>query len=320
MLVVSWDRRGVAAVRAAGLKCTSYLVIRLKTRDAPERSEENCAATLAELRSQGVPEDAIISSEWMAAEDVDSVFVETSRFIQTHIAPRTLSLFVELSSAPMHVALHLVSLLIGGARCRELTIGYMEGEYPDEVVGGDSSFGYGRRRRVAIPGTVIRTDESQPFPYALSLGFEEARTFQALRDVEPDRLLVLLAEPGFEPKYTSRARAILSELQERFHVEQDDVLTAAAGSVEDAFLVLIRHSRSFPAHSNLRYLAAGTKSHGCAMVLASVARGGGEVLALVPEVFRAVNVKPTGTFWLTRILDSSVWRPSPPALQPEEGQ
>jgi hypothetical protein len=142
----------------------------------------------------------------------------------------------------------------------------------------------------------------------VSIGFEGSKTLRVLAREDPDRISVLLPDPGSKPGYPAIAEEKNKPLVEMYNVPPDQIVRTNAADAISAWRELGQAALERPEGENTYYLSCGTKAHALGMALRAVCLEFPCVLYNVPERHNYVQVTPTGQYWTFQIRDLSIVR------------
>jgi hypothetical protein len=207
----------------------------------------------------------------------------------------------------------LIAGLIQLAITPTVTVFYAEAKYPEKqekysYTPLDRPFSIGQWRAVAIPFLQGTPDPLKKRYFIVSAGFEGLKTARILTKADPDRISILLPDPGTRPGYVEETWLRNRDIIEEYRVPNSQILRAPAGDAIAAWKTLEAHSLERPRSESTFYLCCGTKPHALGFALRALSLGFPTVLYNVPEKHGFMEVNPNGVYWRFEISDvTSPW-------------
>jgi hypothetical protein len=293
--VSGWDERAISVLGAESLRADLAIVITFEEKDQSGYRERHDAGllqflpTIAKEVVQLEPSAAKLEDAWQMLYDV---------ILRRYIAAnRSLRIAMDCSVCPRYLTLSLLGLSLSGALASEIDIFYAEGFYPEKPELAEVSFTAGPWRTITVPGMEGSFHPGSGRYYLISVGFEGHKTLRVVNTADPDRISILLPDPGTRPDYVERALSDNRDLIESYRVPEDQIVRAAAGDAIGAWKLLAEANLERFDKENIYYLCSGTKAHSIALALRALTQPGGAVLYNVPERYSAVVVKPSNVYW-----------------------
>lgn len=306
ILVSSWDSRSIAVTAADGLTADESILVLFDVRDQQGLRDKHDVELGAFAARQSQTMTVLKGSSTDLAglwPRLLNLVLQTRQRLR-----RPLRLFLDLSACPRYYALALLANTLGTGVVSSCSLFYAEGTY-DEAEGVEERheiFTSGRWSSVPVPGLVGAWSPGKSRFYLASVGFEAAKTLRAVSRGDPDRVAVLLPDPGVRPDYAERTRVLNAELFEQFQVPNERVIRAPAGDAIRAWReISLAPDIERPDHENSFYVCSGTKPHSVALALRAMAVKHPTVLYNLPDAHRVTGVQPSGVFWSYRIEDLS---------------
>ncbi len=149
---------------------------------------------------------------------------------------------------------------------------------PDGAVSIDFGYATGRptipyrhsaiRSIEAIPGFEATTG-SDAGVLVLGLGFDRFMTASVVDQMEPDKVVVFLADPSTDPKYVAYAKRVHASVLGQT-VDADDVVAMPLLSVEESFRLLAEVVLPYTDRARVTIVPLGPKTHVLAALLVSM--------------------------------------------------
>jgi hypothetical protein len=210
---------------------------------------------------------------------------------------RPISLLLDISTLPRFLTGAVLAMGLARGISSRLTVFYSEGTYTGDVGDLQGIFTGERWKFVPINGLEGHYDSSKSRFYLVSVGFEGSKTLRYVSTHEPDRVSVLIADPGFEASYAARSRANNEDLIRYFHIPPEQTANAHAGDAVAVWSELdVRYFERFESE-NVSYLCCGTKPHSLGLMLRAMCLGSPCVLYNIPDQHKVINTQPTGKVW-----------------------
>jgi len=216
-----------------------------------------------------------------------------------------LRILVDLSTCPRYYSLGLIAGVIKCGMTPSVTVFYAEARYPDDLqpLPLDRPFTVGQWRAVAVPFLLGMPDPLKKKHFVVSIGFEGLKTARVLTKEDPDRISILLPDPGTRPGYAEEAWNRNSETVEQFRVPESQIVRAAAADAIAAWKNLNSNASERPAGESSFYLCCGTKPHALGFALRALSLSFPTVLYNLPERHSFMDTYPNGVYWKYEIRD-----------------
>lgn len=306
--VSGWDKRSVAIIDATRLRAREALLVFFDELDAEGLRTRHDALLTAYATS--------VSSEFSVqrgkATDVKLVWEALAEKVRSVFRKegRPLRVCISASACPRYHTLALLGVGVGFGFIKSLTIVYSDGVYPavdeDQI---EVAFTGGSAAVLPIPGLEGTNDPEKARFLLASVGFEGWRAMRAVSRAEPDRVGVLLPDPGSSAEYVERAIADNRLLLDEYAVSEERIVRAAASDAVAAWQALADRRLESLVTENCLYLCTGTKPHSIALALRAMQLNAPAVLYSVPEEFRVVPVECGRLHWRFDIEATSAPRP-----------
>jgi len=293
ILASSWDRRSVCILDAAEVHADHWVHITFQRSDSgglQERHQDVARDFIAAAGTSSTPchiDSLDLANSWR------SLWQALSEVHRSKGHP--LRVLLDLSVCPRYLGLAICATLIGRGMVDEMSVFYSEGVYPVQGT-GELLFTGGQWSPVAIPGLCNLVEVAASRLYVVSLGFEGDMTMRTIARADPDRVSLLMPDPGTQPGYTERTKEANRALVEEYLVPDRQIVRAAAGDAIGAWKALAVAGVE-RAGENVYYLCCGTKPHALGLALRCMSEGSGSVLYNRPEDHRVVDTAPAGVYW-----------------------
>jgi len=206
---------------------------------------------------------------------------------------RPLIIGFDITSCPRYFFLHFLAFCLKHNLSKRISFFYSEGEYKTE----NENFIHtkGEWEIIEIPTFESEIDPEYRSLFVASVGFKGRRCKSLLSKYEPHEIGILLPVPGYNEKYTNKAKKECSDLREDFFISDENIAVAPAGDAIAAWESLKKKSLNKEKH-RITYLTLGPKPH----VLAMGIHGFLNRYTLtyrIPEGYTKIEVESNGVVW-----------------------
>lgn len=297
----SWDARCLAVTAVQEMRTKRVVILLFDARD-DQGLRDSHDPKLTAFAEKIASKITVIRGE---STDLRSVWNQLSdELARARMAQQSpLSLFIDISTCPRFYSAATLAVALKKGWASRATLFYAEGVYPEPDGSVEIAFTGGRWSSVPIPGLEGLTDPGKERFYLVSAGFEGIKTFQAVAEGDPDRISLLLPQPGYREEYTARALQVNQKLVQEYCVPPEQILTAPAGDAIAAWAALARSPRERRDSENTFYLCCGTKPHAIALALRSLCLDYPVVLYNLPGEHRVIATQASGIFWVYEVSD-----------------
>jgi hypothetical protein len=132
--------------------------------------------------------------------------------------------------------------------------------------------------------------------FVVSAGWEGSRYRSIIAKYEPDRLGILLPNPGFASEYAYKSREECKPLIEEYNLGNNAIASAPAGDAIAAWQALKVPSFNKQDY-HIAYLTFGPKPHSLAMGIRGFLYDAISVIYRIPDEYIKIEVEPNGIFW-----------------------
>ncbi|MHB9144330.1 MAG: hypothetical protein ACYC5Y_03225 [Symbiobacteriia bacterium] len=239
-------------------------------------------------------------------KDLRGVFGKIAQFIRStrEEKGRPLRLFMDITTCPKYYFLGVLGLCVREALCDRITFHYAEAQYTSEEGDGQYVFTRGPWETVTVPFFAGSEEGDYRF-YLPSLGFEGSLALRLISKYEPDRVSLLMPDPGFTTEYTTKAWENNRALREQYCIPDEQIVRAHAADAMEAWKNLGSPQLYRPSET-ISLLCLGTKPHALALGLKALTNPEIQVLYNVPRRFAPVDHRYNGTSWLYSLQDFSL--------------
>jgi hypothetical protein len=307
ILCPSWDTRCISITESESTTAELSIVLLFTQKDGLGLRKKHDAAVLqfAENHSKRV---VIIEGNSVDVAGMWARLRESVLLFRDQIR-RPLRVLIDISTCPRYYALALMAVALGTGVGKTVTMFYCEGVYDDGAkteAEKHEIFTGGEWRPVAVPGLFGDWEPFKKRFYLASLGFEGAKTLRAIGKADPDRVGVLLPDPGIRPDYPAKTMHANAELFTQYTVPANSVVRAPAGDAIAAWKAMGEsEGLERPLEENAYYTCAGTKPHSVALALRAIVLGYPTVLYNLPDSHKVTRILPAGKFWRFELQDLS---------------
>ena len=309
VIAPSWDTRCRCITQACGLSVKEAVVVLLPAKDSGglrDRHEREIRTFIE--RTGG--NTHLVGHDERPGTDVRTLWLQlrTCLFETRVEAKRPLSILLDISTCPRYLSLAVLGLCLGTGLAQRVSMFYAEGVYPPAPSGGAERhefFTQGRWNTIAVPGFTGRWDPWKDRMYFVSIGFEGAKTLRVISAADPDRLVVLLPDPGSHPDYPARTRRNNRALFEQYNLHSTRRVKAPSGDAIATWKVLSERQLERPDEENVFYLCCGTKPHAIALALRAKLCEYPAVLYNLPESHNVIAIQPNDVYWRYDVEDLS---------------
>ena len=200
----------------------------------------------------------------------------------------------DITCCPRFVFLYILGYCLRTGIAKDISFFYSEGIYES----GSKEYVHtrGSWKIIEIPGLEAREYILNKKLFVVSAGWEGSRYRSVVAKYEPDRLGILLPDPGFTSDYTYTSREECKPLIEEYNLGLDAIVSAPAGDAIAAWQVLKAPALNIDDH-HIAYLTFGPKPHSLAMGIRGFLYDEISVIYRIPEEYTKIEVKPNGIFW-----------------------
>lgn len=307
ILASSWDQRCICIADERRLQIKQAIPIFFSLRDNLGYRDRHDKIIIEYCRSIA----STVSPIRGASIDVDSMWRDLFHHMKKAYMDnnRPLNIFVDISTCPRYYFTAVCALAFKFGFAEKITFFYAEGEYPENSNDQEIAFTIGRWRAVPIPGLLGEYDPRKNRFYLVSIGFEGWKTLRVVLRADPDRVSILIGDPGFAPGYPRRSLENNRELFEQYQIPAQQQVRAYAGDAIAAWSALSKARVERPDFENTFYLCSGTKPHSLALALRAIILGYPAVLYNLPDEHKVVPTRANGRFWRYDVQDVTIAMP-----------
>ena len=301
LLCSSWDKRSVCLSSSSHWRSRKTCLLLFDHRDALGLRDAHDAVILSRARESS---EEVIPIRG-ASSDLDGLWGRIYRSLvelRMHVN-RPLRLLIDASACPRYFCCALLGTAINRGIAAHVSLFYAEGVYSAQGDGTVVSFTGGPWRSVPIAGLNGEPDPGKKRYYLISAGWEGDKTFKTVTESDPDRISLLLPDPGVTADYTVRARQANQCLVEEYRVPNEQIIAAPAGDAIAAWKALTEANLERSTDENAFYMCCGTKPHAIGMALRAMCLGHPQVRYQIPSSHVINDIRPSGRFWTFAVDD-----------------
>jgi hypothetical protein len=299
LLSASWDSRSTCILEATKLRIGRSILLTFAFRDRAGLCDTH-ETELSDFLSSRSDEVKVINGE---ATEVESLWHQIRGEIYGCPKGRPLRALVDLSAIPRYFASSFLSECVRTGFVNTIDIIYAEATY--DLTDAKDGFSVGASRIVTVPNLEGDYSPTKNRWYFLSLGWDGPRTLRVVAQGEPDRVSLLLPDPGFQPNYFEETLKQNRGLIDRYRVPEMQIVRASAGDAVSAWRRIAQANVERIDSENSHYFLTGTKPHSIALTLRAIELRTPIVQYVVPDTHRVVRTKPTSKRWLYSISDQT---------------
>lgn len=297
VFVIGWESRSrtfIDAEKVTGRKC---LIFSFRNDGISEEIRSNF------YDKAKVCFDEVVPIELPEATNRIGWQSEIEKLFKTPENTRGVSCFVDYTSLPKAIAQTLYRfLLVDQSFCRSHW-GYLEGVYPEEILGSRYSQGLGEPF-FPIRHTPGTGGISEKQALIVSIGADEQIIFDLLEIRSYDAVAIMYSNSNLSPALEDVRKATVARLCREYSVAENLVLQSSAFSVNDAIDNYIKLIKKIPREYSVDIFCCGTKSH--ALAACAVAERFKKTVSLVgriPANYSKNDVLPSGQGSISSMTD-----------------
>ena len=300
ILVSSWDKRCCCITKTPDVSAMKGILVLFSTRDQGglrdmhDRQLHDFGKKYCK-DLQSIHTDSLdLKNTW---RKIDNIICEVTLTLQ-----RPIRILLDISTCPRYYGAAILGRSFIGGSASNVTVFYAEGVYPTGGKQEKIPFTGGRWKPVPIPFFQGLYNPGKKRFYLVSIGFEGDKTLRSISRADPDRVSVLLPEPGIIPEYVDETLNANRELFESYHIPENQIIKACAADAIEAWEALSK--ASLEGHNeNVYYMCSGTKPHSIALALRAMTLKRPALIYNVPDEHKVLEIAPSGKFWTYEISD-----------------
>lgn len=209
------------------------------------------------------------------------------------------SFFIDITGVPLIYSTSLLKLLKLRFPSPDLYLLNVSASYS---IGTNSSYQFseGEIGNIYIPGYFGRPDFSKPWMYIFLLGFEGNRSLSILKQNQPDFYEAIVAEPGYQDNYFSKALEINSSFLTESNISKDEIIKIDAGDPV-ALCEKILEIYELNPNCNVCVVPLGTKPHAIGAGMAAIIKDDISIMYQVPKKYSMNDTKAGNSIWIYEI-------------------
>lgn len=207
---------------------------------------------------------------------------------------RPIILGYDITCCPRYIFLYLMGFCFKYNISKEISFFYSEGTY--ETIPRNYIHTKGNWKILEVPGLEAKEFEINKKFFIISAGWEGSRYRSLISKYEPDKIGILLPDPGFSNDYTVQSRRECEPLINDYNILEESIAKAPAGDAIYAWDML-RLPALNERNYHMAYLTFGPKPHALAMGLRGFVSDNISVLYRIPDGYYKIEVRPNDIFW-----------------------
>ena len=298
----SWDLRCIDVTNVR-LELTRAIFVNLAYRDSDGMRDHADKEIRSYINQNSYELFELIQNNLSLPEVLETMCNNVDQICVKKSSPRIL---LDITGFPRYLSLGLIAYVIKSNLVNQIDVFYSEANYGDENEAGNILFTEGKWE--ALPIRLLEGEYSpcKDMYILVSTGFEGKKTYRAVCEREPDRISLLMPEPGFTEEITKRTRSENCKLIDQYKVPDEQVLCSPAADLVTTMKKLDMNLERF-SEENVYYLCCGTKPHSLALALRSVLYEESAVIYNKPESYKFRPITHRGNFWLYQIQNLAVF-------------
>lgn len=221
-------------------------------------------------------------------DKIDNVLIDLINELK-----RPLNIGIDISSCPRYFFLYLLSYCLKNNIANNLSFFYSEGNYKTNIE--EYMHTNGLWSIIEIPNFNGIVNPENKDLFIISAGFEAKRCKSIINKYEPEKIGILIPNPGFNDDYTIKASIQGDMLKKDFFVPDEYIVTAPASDAIAAWSEL-KNSCFANNNDNLTYVTIGPKPHILAMGIHGFLNNG-IITYRIPESYTNIEVEHNNVFW-----------------------
>ncbi|MCL3782695.1 hypothetical protein EMN47_20100 [Prolixibacteraceae bacterium JC049] len=206
---------------------------------------------------------------------------------------------IDITGVPLIYSTTIFKLLKQKFPSPELYLLNVSAKY-EKGTNSNYQFSEGERENIYIPGFYGKPDFSKNWLYIFLLGFEGNRSLSILKQNQPDFIEAVIAEPGYQVGYKSKAIEINKSFFAESNISEDEIIRVDAGDpvalCEKVLQICIDYEES-----NICIVPLGTKPHSIGAGLAAIINDSISIMYQVPKKYSMNNTKSGELLWIYKI-------------------
>jgi len=205
--------------------------------------------------------------------------------------------FIEITGVPLLYSIAILRPLLLSFPSPSLYFLNVSANYDN---GGNKNYQFsdGLKENIYIPGYYGRPDFSKPWIYIFLLGFEGTRSISILKQNQPDYIKAIIAEPGYQNDYNTKAIEINKAFLSEAHICNNEIIRIDAGNPVEICNCIIDIYNDFKEDANICLVPLGTKPHALGAGMAALLRTDIAIMYQVPKRYSINNTKSGKYLWL----------------------
>lgn len=209
--------------------------------------------------------------------------------------------FIDITGVPLIYSVALLKYLKMAFPSPELYLLNVSAKYENGDNNSIPQFSDGYKENIYIPGYYGNPDFSKPWLYIFLLGFEGLRSLSIYKVNEPDFVIAIIAEPGYQNDYNSRALRVNKGFLTESKIEHDKIIRIDAGDPVAICERILNIYMDFEDRANLCLVPLGTKPHAIGAGLSALIQNDISIMYQVPKSYSMSGTKAGDDMWIYRI-------------------
>jgi len=206
--------------------------------------------------------------------------------------------FIDITGIPLIYSVALVRYLKLLFPSPTLYLLNVSGKYEEDGKKGIPQFSDGQKENIYIPGYYGKPDFAKPWLYILLLGFEGNRSLSIYKMNEPDYVKAIVAEPGYQNEYCSKAIEINKRFLSEAKITESDLIKIGAGDPITVYDKILELYEDYKDRANICLVPLGTKPHAIGAGLAALKQKRMAIMYQVPKSYSMNETKAAKDMWI----------------------
>jgi len=300
----SWDCR-CRDITSSDLVATQAVLVDLAFRDSEGLRDTSDQKIRDFIKSKSFKKENIITQDDMSLHEV---LRQMRKFVDQAYTDRLhpTRVLMDMTGFPRFLSLGLIAYAVKSNLVKQVDVFYSEASYGSTDCEETIAFTEGKWAAIPIESLEGEFSPCKELFILVSTGFEGKKTYRAVGEKEPNRISILMPDPGYTKEITERAKKENLKLIEQYKVPEDQILRSSAGDLV-ATLHKLDHGLERFHEENVFYLCCGTKPHSLALALRGCLHEECAVMYNKPESYKFQKTEHRGDFWLYQVFNLAVF-------------
>jgi hypothetical protein len=206
--------------------------------------------------------------------------------------------FIDITGVPLIYSVALLRHIKLAFPCPELYLLNVSAKYEVNEKKETPQFSDGFKENIYIPGYYGKPDFSRPWLYVFLLGFEGSRSLSIYKVNEPDFVVAIIAEPGYQNEYSTKAIEINKSFLTEAKIEHKDIIKIDAGDPVGVCNKVLDIYNEFKDRANICLVPLGTKPHAIGAGIAALIQNDIALMYQVPKSYSMFGSKAGDDMWV----------------------